>query len=206
MSENRLNVGMNRDNTYHATSNLNTVIENPQVNINNAMGMNIGNLNNNDVRTLNNNIGNNTNIIGNQFVNYEVGNRIVPNNNQGEHLSNGRDNYVNNIQGNNINLQNEFIPNESTTFINSSVVGMSDVSNNNSSNFNNNDSLNRLDSIKTTYEPTFKSKKNKPSGGLAISGEVKTMVVIILVLLLFIFAVPYVYDFFKELELIITSR
>ena len=59
-------------------------------------------------------------------------------------------------------------------------------------------------SEKVSYEPTIKAKK-KPSKKVPVSKEVKAMAVIIFILLMFVFAIPYIYDFLKELGLIITS-
>lgn len=68
MNDNNLNNNSNKVNTYRATSNLNTAIENPQINVNSATGINIKNSNNNyyadakqtDSKFLNNDIPNRT--------------------------------------------------------------------------------------------------------------------------------------------------
>ena len=41
MNDNDLKNNTQENNTYHATSNLNTAIENPQINMNSAVGVNI---------------------------------------------------------------------------------------------------------------------------------------------------------------------
>ena len=70
MNDNNLNnnIGNNsQDSTYHATSNLNTAIENPQANIGSATRINIQD--NINLETNNNN--NNINNINNENITYQ---------------------------------------------------------------------------------------------------------------------------------------
>ena len=124
--------------SYHATTNLNTAIENPQYDVNNAMGMNI------------NNAG----------IDYGY-----PTN----------DTDMNN---------NQFIPDSSVTY-------------------NYNDDYSNSDST-SVYEPVMEQNKNS-NGKITIPREFQIALFIIFILLIFIVFMPYIYDFFKDLELIITG-
>lgn len=91
MDDNNLNnnnLNNNKVNTYHATSNLNTAIENPQINVNSATGINIKDSGYNNYAE--NNINNNTNFLNNNFnqpnnnINQtsdnDISSKYVPNN------------------------------------------------------------------------------------------------------------------------------
>lgn len=121
--------------SYRATSNLNTAIENPSYDVNNAMGVNINNV--------------------------------------------GMDSYYSG-DGDDMN-QGQFIPN------NSSSIYMDDS-----------------DSSDSSYEPVMEENK-KGNGKITISREFQITLFIVFILLLFIFLMPYIYDFFKDMQLIITS-
>ncbi len=89
MNDNTLNNNNQNSGTYHATTNLNTAIENPQVNINNVVDVNIQNVPNNDI-IYSNNISSNTDVNAN-VVNNNVpvnGNTFVPNGNNNNIASN----------------------------------------------------------------------------------------------------------------------
>lgn len=163
MNDNDLRNDIKSENTYHATTNLNTAIENPQVNINSAMGVNIQNTDNGMVSNLNNNDFLETN----QFSE-----------------DNNIQNYVDNQNQEN-NLQ--FIPNED-----------------NKQSFSSSDDSSFTSNGQVSYEPIFQEKK-KPSTGIVVSRELKVMIFIVFVLFLFILVIPYIYDFFKGLQLVITS-
>lgn len=163
MNDNDLRNDIKSENTYHATTNLNTAIENPQVNINSAMGVNIQNTDNGMVSNLNNNDFLETN----QFSE-----------------DNNIQNYVDNQNQDN-NLQ--FIPNED-----------------NKQSFSSSDDSSFTSNGQVSYEPIFQEKK-KPSTGIVVSRELKVMIFIVFVLFLFILVIPYIYDFFKGLQLVITS-
>lgn len=163
MNDNDLRNDIKSENTYHATTNLNTAIENPQVNINSAMGVNIQNTDNGMVSNLNNNDFLETN----QFSE-----------------DNNIQNYVDNQNQEN-NLQ--FIPIED-----------------NKQSFSSSDDSSFTSNGQVSYEPIFQEKK-KPSTGIVVSRELKVMIFIVFVLFLFILVIPYIYDFFKGLQLVITS-
>lgn len=174
MNDSDLRTRTDGDNTYHATTNLNTAIENPQVNINNAMGMNIQNIDENRNTSFDNsyNINQNINMNNNQVTNYSSEN----------YESN---NFANSsMNANNIEAQSKFISGDNS--------GMMD---NNASLVNNNQVS------KVSYEPTLKEKK-KPKTGFEVSKELKVMIFIVFILFLVILVIPYVYDFFKDLQLV----
>lgn len=158
MDSNDLNYKLDSDRTYRATPNLNTVLDNPQVSINNAMGMNIQDMDN-DVSNAYRDV---TNFNINQNYGSDFSNQVVENNSS----------YSQNLNSNNVNV----------------------VENN----------INDNNASKVSYEPTLKAKK-KPRAGIVVSNEVKSMAVIIFILLLVVFVIPYIYDFFKEMDLVITD-
>lgn len=161
MNDNELNF-KNNTNIYHASTNLNTAIENPNVDIDNATDVNIQN-------NLNNTLFNDSSNI-----------------------------FISNDYDRNISSSNIFIPNVSQDNL------INDGNNQNNVNFNNTFD-NGVVENKVNYVPTIKKKK-KPSSGLVLPNEVKAMVVIIVILLIVLFVIPYVYDFFKELNLAIMFR
>ncbi|MBQ8681848.1 MAG: hypothetical protein IJ509_02950 [Bacilli bacterium] len=192
MNDNDLMRNSDSQNTYHATSNLNTAIENPQVNINSAMGVNLqnGDSNYNVNQDLVNNVANFNN-------GYDINqNQFSSNFNTNQYDTSQNFNVVNDEVGTsqygNVGSHSQFIPNTNDTIGN-------DVSLYNNEDFSNNE---HLDNVK--YEPTMVEKK-KPDSGFKLSKEFKIMMVIVFILILFVLVMPYVYDFFKELELVITS-
>lgn len=97
MNDNNLNnndLNNNKVNTYHATSNLNTAIENPQINVSSATGVNIKDSGYNNYAE--NNINNNTNFLNNNFnqsnnnidsSNNDISSKYVPTNNDSNYNS-----------------------------------------------------------------------------------------------------------------------
>lgn len=160
MNKNELNYG-NNNNVYRATTNFNTAIENPNVDIDRAIDVNIGenvddinvSFNNNISSSFDNGINNNQSVYINTNIDMKQSNYNV----------------VNDINNNDFSVVNEKVENSNVK-----------------------------------YEPTLKKKK-KPSDGLEIPKEVKAMMKIIFILLIFMFVVPYIYDFFRGLGLVITS-
>ena len=196
MNDGNLKFSSEKDNTYHATANLNTAIENPQININSAIEMNIQNSddnNNFDPNFVDNNynqsfvnnsmdLKNNDDINQNQFNN----DMNVDNNFSNNSFINSSENM---IQNDNINLQSKFIFND----------------NNKEVAYTNEESLDSITTNNMSYEPTLKEKK-KPDSGLEISRELKGMMFIVFILFLFILVIPYIYDFFQNLESVVTTR
>lgn len=185
------NDGQVNNNTYRATSNLNTAIENPQININSAMGVNIkdvgidnyANINNMDFSNnySNDNIDNNFSNTFNQF------DAVAPN--QFDNFS-----FNENIDKTTVQANSQFISNDDSKNMSSQQ---------NISNYEVNNSLN-VPNKKVSYEPVVHEKKRQ-SKAVAIPKELKIMLFIIFILFIFILIMPYIYDFFKELQLVITT-
>lgn len=213
MNDSDLKFDSKKDNTYHATTNLNTAIENPQINMNSAMGVNIQNTEEdihssfmNNTSDYDNNLVNNSNyntsqnVIDNNINNYNVDqnqfnssftlNNSQVDNSQAFSTNTISDGMTNGPDMDNINnsYQSQFIPNTNN-----------DVSYGNET-FSDDNKINRH----VSYEPTLKEKKKRGSG-FEVSKEFKVMLFIVFILFLFILVIPYVYDFFKDLQLVITS-
>lgn len=184
MNDDDLRFRTDGDNTYRATANLNTAIENPQVNINGAMDVNLGNNQN----------------INNVNLNQEFGVEQSINNNPS--VMNNEVNFVNTQSmnfgtNNSFNLENGNVSGENMFISDSANIGSN----------NSNDTFIDLEDNKNdkdVYKPAFKQKK-KPLFGIEVSREIKAMMFIIFVLLVVVFVIPYVYDFFRELDLVVTS-
>jgi len=173
---------MDNSNVYRATSNLNTALENPDVTVENTMEINIQDLDNNDQSY----VGNKDFIINNNYDSILLENNIS---NDINNVSN--DNVVSNIN----NVSNDNVVSNINNVSNDNVV----------SNINNVSSDNVVSNVdNVSYKPTMKPKK-KPATGIKLAKEVKAMMIIILFLLIVVFVIPYVYDYFKEMNLVITS-
>ena len=233
MNDNDLKNSSTSNNVYKATTNLNTALENPQVNINSAVGVNIQGIDNSynldqnrgyilpasDLNGLeyNQNLVNNMDMqksgVGNlsgtpSFIGQAVSNTgNISNINTSSVFYNTVNGSLDNITNKTNNVQTQFsgdVNNASemqfvsgASLVNggdftgvANIEGYEQINNNNSNNIN--------------YEPTIAQKK-KPSEGLAVAKEVKAMALIIFILLIFIFVIPYIYDFFRELDLVITN-
>jgi len=189
MNDNDLINNSSMENKYKATRNLNTEIENPQINISSAVGLNIKD-------TLNNNIPTN-NTINNYFNENLNQNNNELNNSINTASSTNNTNFM--TQDNNNFIQTNTINNNDTNnFINTNNTQY----NNNFENESNNESYIPVEE-KELYQPTLKEKKKQKS--FKIPSELKIMMFIIFILLLFILVVPYIYDFIKEVELSIMS-
>lgn len=188
MNDNDFKIDNQEKSTYHATSNLNTAIENPQINMNSAVGVNIKNVGANH-------------ILNNQFDELQMNNHSSLEEQNEQKLPD----QMNQFQKMDSFYQSSFVDNlekkedltdhslgESTEFIASS----SDTSTTFST---------QLDGKKVVYAPTMEEKK-KHNKKITISREFKVMLFIVFILMIFILVVPYIYDFFKQLELIITAR
>lgn len=187
MNESNLNDNSNYNgDTYHAKTNLNTAIENPQINLNSATGLNIQNSNNTD-SNMNSDIYNNGGIFQNN-VDYtnQVNNNL--NSTYGENSS-----YNESNNGANTNYES----NTASLNSNSYASGISDGSSYIADNKIEGQNVNN-------YAPTLEKKK-KPKTGFEISKELKMMIIIIIVLVAFMMVTPYIYDYLKEFGLIITS-
>ena len=173
------------NNTYRATRNLNTEIENPEININSAVGINIqdsfDNTNISNPDSINNYLNFNNN---NGFTQPEVDNNYQNNS------------YYPNDYNNNYNMQNNHQETNNSTFINNTKIKEEQEPNHTIS-FNN-----KTEEPKSQYKPLLKQKKKKES--IAIPSELKVTMFIVFLLLLFIVVMPYIFDFVKQIELSLT--
>ena len=209
MNNNELTNNQSNNAVYHATSNLNTAIENPSVNINSAMGVNVQGVEDNN---LSNNGNSNLNSV-NGYSNYQGINSPLDNNlsNNGNSNLNGVDGYSNyqadNQYGNYLNNTNMGYINQGNQFVNGSfsdVGNQNDFQNINQS-FNSSDTTNNMVNNSVSYEPVMEKNKKSGTKKIVLSREVKYTIFVVFVLVIFVMMMPYVYDFFKKLQLVITS-
>ena len=182
----------NDNNVYRATTNLNTAIENPDVNINSATGVNMVSASVYD---------NNFNIQDNGMAINNVPNQQVDimNNVVNQDLNLNSSAIVNNepvVDYGNVN-NNQFIPNMDSN------INMQQVDINNNIDNSNMDTYQVDENAK--YEPIMPTKK-KPKRVSVLSNEVKAMMIIIFILLAVVYVIPYIYDFFRGMDLVITNR
>lgn len=209
-------------NVYHASSNLNTAMENPNVNIGNATDINIKDpleVSNNNSLESNNNINNNyeqevqsndevlsyqsntfqedVNTPYNDNVYYpdDTQNNDVNDNN---HQNNSSESIVSKFAGyTNLSSRINFQPDG---FITDNIDTSSQEVNFNNSEVN--EVSNHQEVIQNvSVEDNNKKRNNK----IVISKELRNLIVIVIVLVLFISVMPYIYDFFKDLQLIVTG-
>lgn len=200
MNDNGLGNSFDNDNssnnTYRASTNLNMAIENPDVNINSIMGVNIQNIDTNNSQS-NVNYNQSSNNLEQGFINNDVNNQVY-NNSQSFINDNSSYQTTENVNNNTVDMNNNTNDQYQAQFImgagtnSNSNSNMNFVSEDNSSNIDNGDSNVR-------YEPTLKTKK-KPGSGVEVAKEVKAMFVIVIILSLFIFGMPYIYDFFRNMN------
>ena len=179
MNDNELNNNSSRVNTYRATSNLNTAIENPQINMNSAVGVNIKDVDNSNSYIENgvshqefdqtdiNNIG-----TSNQMMDQNMNMGL---NSQAYH-ANSESDFQSSLGS------NQFIPNPAENVSGSGV------------------NIHSAGEPKVMYEPTLEEKKKK-SNGITVPRELKVMLFIVFILIIFILVMPYIYDFFRNLQL-----
>ena len=171
MDNNDFSNDSSRHQQYRATSNLNTAIENPEFNVNNAIGVNIEN---NDI----------------DFETSPDVQNVLLDNNQ--------------VYQSNILPQqaNQFNDEEDVSYVSSqnSYQDNSNVSTPSLSSNDNNISYEPV-SYNGSYEPVMEN--NKKNSGITISRELKIFIFIVFILIIFILLLPYVYDFFKGLKLIV---
>ena len=181
----------NDNNVYRATTNLNTAIENPNVNINSATGVNMvsASVYDNNFNIQDN--GMDINNVTNQQV--DIMNNVV---NQDLNVNSSA--IVNNesvVDYGNVN-NNQFIPNMGSN-IDMQQVDINNIDNSNMDTY-------QVDE-NAEYEPIMPTKK-KPKRVSVLSNEVKAMMIIIFILLAVVYVIPYIYDFFRGMDLVITNR
>ena len=194
MNGNDLENKVSENNTYRATSNFNTAIENPQINMNSAVDINIKDVvSSNDIYNvnLNNSVPNNFN---NNFSNNDTtSNFNITTNNPQFNMNNVNEVNINDNNSNRINDINfggsQFIPNNNL---------VNNVSNEDNSQYGyvpvDDDAV---------YEPVMQENKKKEK--FVIPRELKVMIFIVFILFVFILVTPYIYDFFREIKLSMTG-
>ena len=172
MEYNDLNHDQDNTGTYHATSNLNTAIENPQYDVNNAMTMNINGADNSSYQQ--------QNLVQDEEPTYtfQPDSAVYESNIQSSSVQKNDTMVEGNSEG------QQFIPDTSFQY---------QTTTNNSN-----------DQQQATYEPVMEQNK-KNSVKFTIPREFQIVIFIVFIFFIFILLMPYIYDFFKELHLIITG-
>ena len=197
MNENEINSEHQKRDTYRATTNLNIDMENPQIHINSAVGMNIKNTGNNFSMDSSDSSGNYNDF----YKDYSKDTNI---NQQESNLANLIDqNFSKKNEDKSYPQQNDSVlPQRTTsedTYQNqnfslpqqeSTFVPTAQYSSENFSNYT------------AEYEPTMEENKKKRQ--FIIPTEVKIMGFIVFILLIFVLIMPYIYDFIKNLQLALT--
>ena len=156
-------------------------------------------MNDNDIR---NNNDNNFNIQDNGMAINNVANQHVDimNNVVNQDLNVNFSAIVNNesvVDYGNVNVNNnQFIPDMDSS-INVQQVDINNIDNSNMDTY-------QVDE-NAKYEPIMPTKK-KPKRVSVLSNEVKAMMIIIFILLAVVYVIPYIYDFFRGMDLVITNR
>ena len=172
--DNNSNNDNNNVQRYQASStNLNTVISNPTVNINDTMNMNIQNMSSNQ------GINNTANSNVNSMINPSVTAPNIPVNSGPEPTNK----YINtNINNNNNN-------NNNNNTVNSNI----NINNNNVNTINTSNMSNVAPSINRTYV-TNEVKPKKKTASIKMGSEFKTALLIVVILLIFILFLPIISD------------
>ena len=208
MNENELNNDSNK-NVYRATTNLNIDMENPQIHMNSAVGLNIKNVNNdgnNYDSSYSQNYANSFQGRDDFYKDYSKDMDLRGENNihsNYSQTSSQMDNYLNN------NFSDNSFENTEKTTINHNFNGSDystntiGVSDNNSSEINSSRNYETYVSNHVSgnveYRPTMEEKKERKS--FKIPTEVKVTGFIVFILMIFLLLMPYLYDFFKGLQL-----
>ena len=240
----------NNGGQYRATSNLNTAIENPELNINNTMGVNIQNDNqesdNNNLDSMENSSFDDNQLYQSNMVSNEDNNQLYQSNvvsgesdseiNQSNNItsnesSNGvdlntnasfedNDNkiYKSNILSDYVNDNNSNSYDASSIENNRVMTGNDDVSLE-KKNLDGNEGTNTFvpdtssyvpngeyaaDNSNEKYEPVMEN--NKKTVKIAVPRDFKIILFIIFILVIFVLLMPYIYDFFRGLGLVITNN
>ena len=174
---------LNSNTPYKAVGNLNTVIGNPNINVNSVTTSNIledNNMQNNSVPV---------DVLGNSNDGINSITANVNNINTGDDISN----YINSINqplNNNLSDTTNNSNNNQDTTVNSSDLTVNAV-NSNQTNSNN-----------VVYENAYQSKIGKKvSKKIVIPSEFKTAIVIVVILLIVLAFFEPIYNFFKDLFL-----
>ena len=224
MNDNNLNYN-NANNTYRATTNLNTALENVNAdNINSATEINVLG------PEYSTGVINQTQYYGNGMINQEIGSysnlasSVMPqqsvsmfeSNNIKSNTDNSTSSGLDMFNSGQVNQINETINNDVNFSNNNQFITTPFNNNSSSSNSFLNNGINTQsmagasaeiymgeDAVttrkKVVYEPVI-DKKNRPSNSDNTSSIKDSLFVIVitLILIVFVFAMPYIYDFFRE--------
>ena len=187
--DNMYNNDVNSSVPYKAVKNLNTVIGNPDINVNSVTTSNILEGNSAPINDgTNNELNSNTNVTASNNVSAPVTN--VNNINSGDDIGN----YINSLNSTaDVSTINSEPINESTS-----------INNNNTSEIieQNSQIVNNTVTNKVVYENAYQSKNEKKiRKKIAIPSEFRTAIVIVLFLLIVITCFEPIYDFLRNLFL-----
>ena len=200
MNENEIKNKNN--NTYRATTNLNIDMENPQIHINSAVGMNIKEPSQTQNFSQEYSSPSNTGY-DDFYKDYSNVPSQAQNNNSNNSQTNPSDGYGVNHNFSNMNSNNQWMNSEITenaanlenkNYQNTQFIANQDL--------NNNYVPTNDYSSEVHYEPTMEEKKRRER--FTIPTEVKVTGFIVFILLIFVLLMPYIYDFFKNLQLSLT--
>lgn len=200
MNENEIKNKNN--NTYRATTNLNIDMENPQIHINSAVGMNIKEPSQTQNFSQEYSSPSNTGY-DDFYKDYSNVPSQTQNNNSNNSQTNPSDGYEVNHNFSNMNSNNQWMNSEITentaNLENKNYQNTQFISN---QDLNNNYVPTNDYSSEVHYEPTMEEKKRRER--FTIPTEVKVTGFIVFILLIFVLLMPYIYDFFKNLQLSLT--
>lgn len=210
MNENEIKNKNN--NTYRATTNLNIDMENPQIHMNSAVGMNIKEPSQTQNFSQDYSSPSNTGY-DDFYKDYSNVPSQTQNNNSNNSQTNPSDGYGVNHNFSNMNSNNQWMNSEITenttnlenkNYQNTQFISNQTQNNNFISNqdLNNNYVPTNDYSSEVHYEPTMEEKKRRER--FTIPTEVKVTGFIVFILLIFVLLMPYIYDFFKNLQLSLT--
>lgn len=226
----------NNNEQYRATSNLNTAIENPELNINNTMGVNIQNDNQelddtNSSNNIENTSFNDNQLYQSNMVPNEDNNQLYQSNIESNGSGNGLDlNTNSSLEDNDNGVYKSNILSDYVNDNNSNHYDVTSIESNRVMNGNDDGYLEKknadgnvgtnsfvpdtsnyipnneyvTDNGEEKYEPVMEN--NKKTGKFTVSRDFKVILFIIFILVIFILLMPYIYDFFKGLGLVITSN
>lgn len=192
------NSSQNTVDEYHATYNLNTAMENPQAEFNDAMNVNI----------VNDDISSNVDNYSGSFQNdssQQLSSQMQATDSNFGNVSNFDPTAVNNLNLADNSVQYSDSQNTNSIY-ESTVPSFSETNNNTENSFiptmaNQNEfsSRNYEDNTESdaTYAPVM---ENHDKVKISFSKEVTFMFVIVLILVLFLLLMPYFYDFFRNMS------
>ena len=196
--------------TYRATTNLNTALENPQMNLNSATGVNIPNPIQPNMPPQDDNNSNYLDDFSSQsvypFAQDAINNPTIPDpltqNLEMSTPSSNINSITSNFVSDQLNHSSTEVPsNQVMNFSNSQPI--SDIQSPNKNQHSPNEST--TNTSKVMYEPVMQNSQKNKKAKISIPRELKVMLIIIMILIIFMACMPSIYDFFKKLHLVITS-